>query len=57
MGGVTTQTEFELTRRRDTNGLLPCIMFYHKGGCPRQKAGDKCHWSHDAAFTSAEKAR
>ena len=53
--GVTTQTEFELTRKRDSNGLVQCIMFYHKDGCPKQKAGGKCHWPHEDAFTNAEK--
>ena len=30
-------------------------MFYHKDGCPKQKAGQPCFWSHEVAFTNPEK--
>ena len=44
-----------MIRRTDASGVLPCIMFYHKDGCPKHKSGQKCYWSHDVKFTNAEK--
>ena len=53
--GVTTEAEFALVRRTDTNGVLPCIGFYSKVGCPRQKAGQPCYYSHEVQFTGPER--
>ena len=53
--GVTTQTEFALTQKLDSKGLRPCIMHYHKDGCPKAKNGETCYWSHEPIYTSAEK--
>ena len=41
--GVTTQSELNLTQRRDDDTNRPCIMHYHKDGCPNIKQnGDTC---------------
>ena len=54
--GVTTQNKCALTQRLDSKGLRPCIMHYHKDGCPKTKNGGTCYWSHDSVLTNAEKS-